>query len=95
MYVRITPFRYDTARELEVVKFTEQQIVPAFRQLPGFRRYSGALDHDAGRGVAITEWDDLQHAEGLRGALGPLVQRIAAVGVQLEDAQLYDIVVQA
>jgi hypothetical protein len=54
---------------------------------------AGALDHDAGRGVALTEWDDQEHAQGLREALGPLFAGIAAVGVQLEDAQLYEVVV--
>jgi hypothetical protein len=94
MYVRVTPYRYNASREQEVVQFTEQQLVPAFRRLPGFRRYTGALDRDTGRGVAITEWDDQQHAQGFRVALGPLLQGIADVGIQLDDAQLYEIVVQ-
>ncbi|GEM_PF-1792789 len=96
MFVRITFYRYDTAREQEAVQLTEQQLIPAFRQLPGFRRYTGALDHQAGRGVSLTEWDDLQHAQGLREGIGPaLMQAIADAGVQLEAPQFYEVVAQA
>ena len=56
---------------------------------------TGAVDRDAGRGVTITEWDDLQHAQALRDAVGPaLMQGFADAGIQVEDAQVYEVVVQ-
>jgi len=96
MYVRVTIIRYDPARAQEEVQLSEQQLVPAFKRLPGFRHSTTALDHEAGRGVSITEWDDLQNAQGLREGIGPaLMQAIAGAGVQLEDPQFYEVVVQA
>lgn len=95
VYLRVTSMRYDTAREQELVQFTEQQLIPAFRRVPGFRRYIGGVDRATGRGVSITEWHDLQHAQLLREAIGPaLLQGIADVGAQLEHAQFYEVTAQ-
>ena len=95
MIVRLTIFRYDPARHQEVAQLSERQLLPAFRRLPGFRRATTAMDRDAGSGVSITEWDDLQAAQGLREGIGPaLMQAIADAGVQLDAPQFYEIVAQ-
>jgi hypothetical protein len=95
MYVRVTPLSFDPTREQEFIRFNEEHLIPAVRQLPGFHRYIGAGDRTTGRGVAITEWDDLQHAQVLRNALGGLVQEVADLGVHLEDPQVYEVLVQS
>jgi quinol monooxygenase YgiN len=95
MYVRVTPYSGDPAREQEVVRFAEERLIPALRQLPGFRRYLAAGDRATGRGVTISEWDDQEHAEHLRPALGGLMQEIADLGIQLEAAQVYEVTVQS
>jgi heme-degrading monooxygenase HmoA len=95
MYVRVTPFSFDPAKEQEIVRFTDERLMPAIRQLPGFRRYTGALDRAHGRGFAISEWDTLEQAEQFRTALGSLVQQIAELSVRLEAGQTLEVVVQA
>jgi hypothetical protein len=94
MYVRVSPYSFDPAREQEVVRLSQEQLVPALRQLPGFRRYTGGADRTAGRGVAITEWDDLEHAQSLRDAISGLVQQMANLGLHLEAAQVYEVLIQ-
>ena len=96
MVVRVTFYRYDTTRERELVQLTEQQLIPAFRRLLGFRRSTTGLDRQAGRGVSLTEWEDLQSAQGLREGIGPaLMQAIADAGGQLEAPQFYEVVAQS
>ena len=95
MYVRVTPYSFDPTREQEFVRFSQERLIPAIRQLPGFQRYIGAGDRASGRGVAITEWDDLQHAQVLRTTVGGLVQEVAELGVHLEDPQIYEVLTQA
>ncbi len=95
MYVRVTPFVLDLAREQEVTRFSEEQLLPAIRQLPGFRRYTAAVDRAAGRGVSLTEWDSQEHAQALRTAVGGMLQEMAELGIQLETAQVYEVLVQA
>ena len=96
MYVRITPFGFDPPREQEVVRFTNDQLIPAFRRAPGFRRYYGATDRATGRGYALTLWDTREQAEALRTVVGgPIMQGIQALGVQLEAAQVFEVIAEA
>lgn len=95
MYVRVTPLSFDSARTQEIKRFGDERILPLVRPLPGFRRYSLALDQAAGRGVTLTEWDDQQHAQDFRTAVASLLQEIADLGVILETSQVYEVLVQA
>jgi hypothetical protein len=91
MYIRVTPYSFDPAKEQDQLRISEQQLVPALRTLPGFRRYTGAVDRASGRGVAITEWDDLAHAEGVRDAIIAVVREMAEHGLQLEAPQVLEV----
>jgi quinol monooxygenase YgiN len=91
MYIRITPYSFDPAKEQDQLQVSEQRLVPAIRTLPGFRRYTGAVDRAAGRGVAITEWDDLAHAQDLREAVITIVRDMAEHGLHLEAAQIFEV----
>ena len=95
MYIRITPIAYDPAQEEALTRLVEEQMIPTFKRLPGFVSYSGGVDRSAQRGVAVTIWDDMDHAAGLRPALGGLIQQLEAIGVRFEPAQLYEITTQA
>ena len=94
MYVRVTPFRYDPAREEEVQRFIEDRLLPVLRQVPGFHRYTGASDAAAGHGVTITEWEDQTPDEAIQRALAPLRHEIDGLGTQMEATQIYSIRVQ-
>ena len=95
MYVRITPFSFDPGREQEIVRFTNERVIPVTRELPGFRRYTGAIDRASSRGFAISEWDTLEQAENLRTALGSLPQQMADLSLRLEAGQTLEVMVQA
>src|SRR5262245_45100815 len=95
MHARITPVRFDPARVEEVVRFTEERVIPVARRLPGFRHYLATGDRAAGRGYAITLWDTADQAEAFRSALGELVAQLQALGVQLEAAEVLEVLVQA
>jgi hypothetical protein len=91
MYVRVTPFRYNPAADREILRFTEQRLIPVLQQVPGFRRYTGAADAANGRGVTITEWGDDTPDEAIQRALAPLREDIAHLGTQMEATQIYPI----
>jgi hypothetical protein len=91
MYIRITTLTYDPAQEAEVFRITDEVGIPAFRQLPGFVSYTGGFDRAARRGVAVTIWDDMEHAAGFRTALGGIIQQFEAVGVRFDPPQLYEL----
>jgi hypothetical protein len=52
MFIRVTPYSFDPNKEQEVLRISHERLVPALRQLPGFRGYTGASDRTTGRGVA-------------------------------------------
>jgi hypothetical protein len=95
MYIRVTPFAFDLAREEKTLRIVDEQLIPAFQQMPGFVSYSGGLDRATQRGVAVTIWDNMEHAAGLRTALGGMIQEIEAAGVSFEPAQVYELTRQA
>jgi hypothetical protein len=86
MYIRVTPMAYDPALEETLTRMVEEQMIPAFKRLPGFVRYYGSLDRSAQRSGAVTIWDNMDHAAGLRTALGGLIQQLEAIGVRFEPA---------
>jgi hypothetical protein len=95
MYIRVTPLSYDPAQEETVQRMVDEQVVPAFKRLPGFVSYAGGLDRSTQRGVSVTIWDNMDHAAGLRTAVGGLIQQLEAAGVRFEPAQIYELTAQA
>jgi hypothetical protein len=95
MYIRVTTLSYDIAQEEKVFRMTDEQLIPAFKRLPGFVSYVAGVDRSAQRGVSITMWDNMEHAAGLRTALGGIIQQLEAVGVRFDPGQVYELVRQA
>ena len=96
MHIRITPVRFNPAREEEVLRLTTEQLLPALRALPGFQHYFGTADRGTpGRGYVITMWDTAEQAEGLRAALSILVAQMQNIGVGLEPSEIHEVVAHA
>ncbi|MFN8489175.1 MAG: hypothetical protein U0350_16430 [Caldilineaceae bacterium] len=94
MYIRATTLTYDPTQEDKVLQVLDEQMIPVFRQLSGFVSYTGGLDRTTGRGVAITIWDNMDHATGFRAAIGGIVQQFEAIGVHFDPPQLYELIRQ-
>jgi quinol monooxygenase YgiN len=94
MYVRVTTITFDPAQEAAILQIIDDQMIPALQQLPGFHSYTGGIDRTTGRGVAISLWDNMDHAQGLRAALGRLIQQFEAASVRFDPAQLFEVVKQ-
>ena len=92
MYARISPYRFDPVREEQLQRLTDEQLIPAIRQLPGFRHYFGTIDRATGRGYAITVWETAEHADGLREALSDVIAEFTRAGLELEAAQTQEVV---
>ena len=95
MYIRITTISYDPAKEQELLRFTDEQFIPALRQFPGFQSYTSGLDRAAARGVSVSVWDNMEHAQSIRTALGDIIGQLEALSVHFDPAQIYEVVAQA
>jgi hypothetical protein len=96
MYTRITTGRYDSSRSREVQELVASKVLEVARTLPGFRSYNGALDRNGNRVAAVTTWDTEEQARGFRDQLGTeIMDEIRNLGVQLDEAQIYETVIDA
>jgi len=96
MFIRITRGTYETAREGEIQRTAEEQIVPHLRRLPGFGGCYGGFDRRNGRLASVTLWERADQANGVREAIGdPVLHDIADAGAHLEPAEVYEVTVVA
>ena len=96
MYTRITTGRYDSGKEPDVRRLVESDVLNAARKLAGFKSYNGALDRKTGKLAAITTWETEEQARTFRDKLdSDIMKQIQDLGVQLDEAQIYETVVQA
>ncbi len=93
MYLRISRGRFDTSKYDELLGLAED-IHAAVRSLPGFQSFYGGADRAAGTLAVVSVWDSAEHANVPREALGAIMPRLQAVGLQLEPAEIYEVVVQ-
>ena len=94
MYLRSTRGRFDSARYDELLPLS-QEVNAAVQALPGCQSVHVGLDRSAGRLTTVSTWDTAEHADFSReaaGALGDLVRRVQAIGVQLEPPEIYEII---
>ena len=94
MYMRITRGRIDPAQYDEVMAFSED-LVAALRRQPGFQSYYGAGDRTSGAAVAISLWDTKEHAQLDRAALGDVIPRMQALGLQFESTEVFEVAAQS
>ena len=96
MYTRITTGRYDSSRSQEVQEMVADKVLAVARTLPGFRSYNGALDRAGNRLAAVTTWDTAEQARSFRDHLGSeILTELRNLGVQLDEAQIYETVIDA
>ncbi len=93
MYVRISRGRFNRGTESDVQRVVEELVVPAVRALPGFQRYIGGVNRNAGIMIATSLWDSEAHASFSREALMGSVPALTALGVTLDPAEIYEITV--
>jgi hypothetical protein len=91
MFVRVTRGRFPTARYDEILRQTQEQLVPAVKRLPGFRSYRGGVDRAAGLLVAVSLWDTAEQAAGL----AALRSAFDGLGIQFDTTEVYEIVAEA
>ena len=94
MHLRITRGRFDSARYDELLPLS-REVNAAVQALPGCQSVHVGLDRTSGRLTTVSTWDAAEHADFSReaaGALGDVVRRTQAIGVQLEPPEIYEII---
>ena len=94
MYLRITRGRFDRTKYDALLPLA-REVNAAVQALPGCQSVHVGLGRTDGRLTTVSTWDTAEHADFSReaaGALGDVVRRTQAIGVQLEPPEIYEIV---
>ena len=94
MHVRIVRGRFNPATEGEVQRIISQQITPALHRHPGFQRYLWGINRTTGQVSAMSFWDNEAHANLGSEILARALDSLAALGVKLEPAEIYEVTVE-
>ena len=89
-YRRITRAHYDPARYDEV-RALASEIYVAVCDLPGFRGMYEGTDRLNGTTAVVTVWDTEHQAQFSRDALGDVIPRLHALGVQVDPPEIFEI----
>lgn len=87
--LRVTRSQFDPARYDERL---DAALAGAIRRLPGIQHCSLGTDQAAGKGIAVTVFDTLEHAQFSRDLLGEVIPRMQALGLRMEAPQFYEVV---
>jgi heme-degrading monooxygenase HmoA len=80
MHARLSTIRMDPARIDEAVSEFEEQDLPAFRQIDGFRGFTLLLDRTSGKVVGTSYWSSREQMEASEGEGDRARQRVADRG---------------
>ena len=80
MHARLSTIQMDPARIDEAVSEFEEQDLPAFRQIDGFRGFTLLLDRTSGKVVGTSYWDSREQMEASEGEGDSARQRVADRG---------------
>ncbi len=98
MYVRVLSARYNPANEAALTRLAQEQLLPAYRSLPGFQSMMNGADRTTGRLLSITTWDTEQHAQAVAEAapIRELLSPFQAAGVEFDQPPVvYEIIGQS
>ena len=91
MYMRVTRSRFDPSKIDEINKVTPE-LVAAVRGHPGCQSYVIGADRAGGRTVAVSTWDTEEHAQLSPDALGDVMPRLQALGLQMDPSEIFEVV---
>jgi hypothetical protein len=84
---RMDPARIDEAEGSQVA----QELAAAVRRLPGCQSFMGGGDRATGQTIAVSTWDTEDHARYPVEALGEVLSRLQAVGLQADPPEIFEV----
>ena len=80
MHARVTTLELDPDRLDEAVAQIEEEHMPAFKSIDGFRGFTLMLDRKSGRVVATSYWATQDHLQASEDAMQPHRDQLAETG---------------
>ncbi len=93
MYMRVTRGRWPNLATVddEANKMIAE-LVAAVKRQPGNQSYVTGVDRASGRTVAVSTWDTEEHAQWSPAALGDVLPRLQARGLQIDPPEILEVI---
>ena len=92
MHARVTTWKFDgsASRVQEIIRRNREGVLPAARQLAGFRGFFSLVDADSGQALTLTLWES-EEAERASAEAANRIRAgtVEATGIELTSAQRY------
>jgi heme-degrading monooxygenase HmoA len=80
MHARVTTIQMDPARIDEAASQLEEQDLPRFKELDGFRGFTMFVDRSSGKVIGISYWDSVEQMQASEDAVKDARQRASDTG---------------
>ena len=88
MHARINTLQMDPQRIDDALRQVEQNDIPAFREIDGFRGFTVLVDRSSGKVVATSYWDSEEQMRASEDAVKEARERAAETGGASSEAQV-------
>ena len=80
MHARVTTVQLDPARIDEAIRSLEQEDVPRFKEMDGFKGFTLLVDRERGVGIGTSYWESEEKMEASEEAVKDARERTAQLG---------------
>jgi heme-degrading monooxygenase HmoA len=88
MHARVSTIEMDPARVDEVVARVEEQDLPAWKDIDGFKGFTLLIDRSSGKVVGTSYWSTLEQMQATEDVMAESRQRAADAGGATEPPQV-------
>ena len=91
MFLRVVHSSVDPAK-IEDVLALKDEVIAATKRQSGFVSFQGAVSRDTGAIITVSTWETESAGKlPLREILGDILDRLAAVGLQVKSVDTYEV----
>ena len=90
MFMLVTHRPFDTAREAELTRWIDDQLVPALQRQAGFAGYNLGFDRERGRLFSVIRWQTRAQAQRIRDVFGDLLSDLDRLGTTRESSAFFE-----
>ena len=88
MHARVTTLALDPAQLDEVIGQLEEEGIPEFEKIDGFKGFTLLVDRDSGKAIGTSYWESREAMEASEDEVKPSRERAAETGGASESPQV-------
>ena len=95
MFARVSTIQASADRVDEAARLIQEQVIPAVRQLPGYKGGYWLADRQTGKALAVALWEDEETLRASEAAVAQSrSQSTQALGAAIQSVEVYEVIAQ-